>query len=129
MLDTGIVGALLANNGLVRTRLNAVLGSVGISVIVVSEVRYGIAKSRSGVANGLAFDRLLLSGLSVAPFDADDAATAGTLRATLERAGKTMGLYDILIAAQALRIGATLITKDSDFTRVNGLKLDDWTKP
>jgi tRNA(fMet)-specific endonuclease VapC len=47
--------------------------------------------------------RVFLSGnIEVVPFDAEDAVTAGDLRAELERAGTPIGSYDLLIAAQAL---------------------------
>jgi tRNA(fMet)-specific endonuclease VapC len=52
---------------------------------------------------------------------------AGDLRATLEAAGTPIGPYDLLIAAQALRAGATLVTaKVSEFARVPGLQWQDW---
>ncbi len=54
--------------------------------------------------------------------------TAGNLRAALETAGRPIGPYDLLIAAQALRNGATLLTANvSEFARVPGLVWQDWT--
>lgn len=72
--------------------------------------------------------RIFLSGaISVIPFDADDASTAGEVRAALEAAGKPIGPYDLLIAAQALRLRATLVTANvSEFSRVRGLVWQDW---
>ena len=72
---------------------------------------------------------MFLSGnIDVAPFDAQDAAVAGDLRAALEAAGTPIGPYDVLIAAQALRSGATLVTANvSEFARVHGLVWQDWT--
>ena len=56
-----------------------------------------------------------------------DAKAAGHLRATLEAAGTPIGPYDILIAAQALRMRATLVTGNiSEFARVRGLVCQDW---
>jgi tRNA(fMet)-specific endonuclease VapC len=73
--------------------------------------------------------RIFLSGnIDVLPFDEDDAITAGDLRATLEQAGTPIGPYDLLIAAQALRSAATLVTANaSEFARVSGLAWQDWT--
>ncbi len=52
---------------------------------------------------------------------------AGRVRATLEIAGKPIGAYDVLIAAQARRRSATLVTSDvAEFDRVSGLKREDW---
>ncbi|WP_164163056.1 PIN domain-containing protein, partial [Stenotrophomonas maltophilia] len=51
----------------------------------------------------------------------NDAAHAGDIRATLEAAGTPIGAYDCLIAAQARRRGATLVTANSrEFARVTG---------
>ena len=37
------------------------------------------------------------------PFEDEDAAVAGSVRASLETSGKSIGAYDLLIAGQALR--------------------------
>ena len=48
--------------------------------------------------------------------------------AALETAGMPIGPYDLLIAAQALRSGATLVTANvAEFSRVHGLAWQDWT--
>ena len=129
MLDSNIVGPLLNSDARVRARFHAVLGSASISVIVLSELRYGIAKSKSRRANSLGLDRLLQNELPVVPFTEEDAVTAGTLRATMEAIGQRMAPNDLLIGAQALRIGSTLVTTDSDFSRIQGLLIDDWSRP
>ena len=55
------------------------------------------------------------------------AVVAGDLRATLEAAGTPIGPYDLLIAAQALRADATLVTANvKEFGRVAGLRWQDW---
>ena len=53
--------------------------------------------------------------------------TAGDLRATLEAAGTPIGPYDLLIAAQALRRDATLVTANvAEFARVPDLRWQNW---
>lgn len=53
---------------------------------------------------------------------------AGDLRAALEMAGTPIAPYDLLIAAQALRRGTTLVTANvAEFARVPGLLWQDWT--
>ena len=47
---------------------------------------------------------------------------------TKRTAGTPIGACDILIAGQAVRSGATLVTADSrEFARVRGLAWEDWT--
>lgn len=48
------------------------------------------------------------------------------LRATLERQGTPMGANDLLIAAQALAIGATVVSADAAFARVPSLQVSNW---
>jgi tRNA(fMet)-specific endonuclease VapC len=73
--------------------------------------------------------RIFLSGsVGVLAFQEEDATRAGELRADLERAGTPIGPYDLLIAAQALRTGSTLVTSNTaEFARVAGLRWEDWT--
>ena len=49
------------------------------------------------------------------------------MRAELETAGTPIGAYDVLLAGQARRRGATLVTSNvREFMRVSGLKWEDW---
>ncbi len=53
---------------------------------------------------------------------------AGEIRAALEKAGTPIGPYDLLIAAQALRRSATLVTANaSEFSRVPRLSWQNWS--
>ncbi len=47
----------------------------------------------------------------------------------LEEAGLPMGNLDLMIGAHAMAAGLTLVTNDRAFTRIKGLKIQDWTKP
>nr|WP_236841817.1 PIN domain-containing protein [Bosea sp. PAMC 26642] len=51
--------------------------------VVVFELRYGIAKSARQEASGRVLDAFLSEGFEIVPFDADDAADAGDIRAIL----------------------------------------------
>jgi tRNA(fMet)-specific endonuclease VapC len=63
------------------------------------------------------------------PFDDEDSKVAGAIRAGLERSGKPIGAYDVLIAGQALQRNLTLVTANvSEFSRVKGLAWQDWAK-
>ena len=131
-LDTNIIVAAI-NRRLpwVRERLLDTLARgtvVGIPTIVLFELWYGIKKSSRAQANMADLSRFLMLDVAQWPFEPEDAEEAGDIRATLERAGTPIGAYDVLIAAQARRRGATLVTaNEREFARVPGLKTEDWT--
>jgi tRNA(fMet)-specific endonuclease VapC len=132
LLDTNAVIALLKNRPRsVRNRLRRVASggtSVAVSTVMLYELWYGVARSQRRRENAERLRVFLSGNIDVAPFDVEDAAVAGDMRAALETAGTPIGPYDLLIAAQALRGGATLVTANvSEFARVRGLVWQDWT--
>jgi tRNA(fMet)-specific endonuclease VapC len=132
LLDTNAVIALLKNNPPgVRNRLLRVVSagaSIAVSSVVLYELWYGVARSVRQRENAERLRVFLSGNVNIVPFDEDDAAAAGDLRAVLERVGTPIGPYDLLIAAQALRSRATLVTANvSEFARVSGLIWQDWT--
>ena len=131
-LDTNvIITAINRRIPQVRARLLQALGSgtvVGIPSIVLFETWYGIKKSARSEENAANLSAFLALDLTHWPFESEDAEEAGDIRAVLERAGTPIGPYNILIAAQARRRSATLITANTrEFARVPGLKTEDWT--
>ena len=101
--------------------------TVAISTIALFELRAGVEKSVAREREGVLLAWLLASPLEVWPFDADDAAEASVLRVQLERLGAVIGPWDLLIAAQARRRGATLVTGNvRELTRVPGVAVLAW---
>jgi tRNA(fMet)-specific endonuclease VapC len=130
-LDTNIViAAINQRTPNVRARLIRTLMDdtvVGIPAIVLFELWYGIKSSTRPQENTAALTAFLALDVTPWPFEQDDAKEAGEIRAALERVGKPIGPYDVLIAAQARRRGATLVTANArEFARVPGLKTEDW---
>jgi tRNA(fMet)-specific endonuclease VapC len=98
-----------------------------VPAIVRFELEYGLAKSQRREANQAILATLLARGFEQPAFDLDDAAEAGDIRAALEAKGAPIGPYDLLIAAQARRRGAALVTLNRrEFERVPGLMVTDW---
>jgi tRNA(fMet)-specific endonuclease VapC len=92
---------------------------------VAAELRYGCAKSGSKRLLKAVED--LLSEINVLPFEVPADAEYGGIRSDLEAAGKPVGGNDLLIAAHACAIGATIVTANTDeFRRVRGLKVENW---
>jgi len=132
LLDTNAVIALLKNEpAIFRKRLRRAVSrgaAIAVSSIVLYELWYGVARSARRRENAERLRTFLSGGIEVTGFDEEDARTAGDLRAALEAAGTPIGPYDLLIAAQALRTGATLVTANvAEVTRVPSLQLQDWT--
>jgi tRNA(fMet)-specific endonuclease VapC len=130
-LDTNIViAAINRRDRPLRARLMQTLMDgtmVGIPSIVLYEIWYGIKKSARPQENATNLSTFLALDVTPWPFEPQDAAEAGDIRVSLERRGTPIGLYDILIAAQARRRGATLVTANArEFARVPGLKTEDW---
>ncbi|MEK0084279.1 type II toxin-antitoxin system VapC family toxin [Benzoatithermus flavus] len=132
LLDTNLVVAVLRNRpAMVRERLRDVMAegaSVAVPTVVLYELWYGVARSQYRRENTERL-RIFLSGdIGIVPFEAEDAAIAGELRAELQVAGSPIEAYDLLIAAQALRTGATLVTANvAEFAHVPGLAWQDWS--
>jgi len=131
LLDTNACIALI--NGTpkdVRRRCQRAIAkeaTILVSSVVAFELWYGAAKSQRRETNTQRLEAFLAGPLEWTLFDEEDAREAGTVRAELEIAGRPIGAYDVLIAGQARRRGATLVTSNvREFDRVAGLKWEDW---
>lgn len=102
--------------------------SYATSTVVAFELRFGAAKSELRERNAKRLDVFFRDRIQVLPFDLDDSRHAGSLRALLESQGRPIGPFDTLIAGQALRRDATLLTANiREFSRVPGLRVIDWS--
>jgi len=134
LLDTNIVIALQKDRPeTVRAHMAHALArrtELYVSSLVLFELWYGVARSRHVHENTERIRSFLGGQIGVLPFDDQDAETAGNLRASLEAIGRPIGPFDVLIAGQAVRRSATLVTANArEFGRVPGLACQDWTKP
>jgi len=128
ILDTNICIHLIKEHpaSVLERFASHTVGGIGISVITLAELEYGVSKSRRPTKNREALDQFI-SPLEVAPFDRSATAAYGKLRATLERKGRSIGSMDLLIASHALSLDVRLITHNvREFGRVPGLRIEDW---
>lgn len=112
------------NAGLIQ-RMQTAFGELRLSVIVLAEREFGVTKESNAHA------RLQLAALAdmlpVEPFTRADCTCYAAIRHDLEARGPGIGPMDTLIAAQALRLGAMLVTRNSrEFQRVPGLAVENW---
>jgi tRNA(fMet)-specific endonuclease VapC len=127
LLDTNIFSDLVRNpQGRIAQRIRA-LGAAQVctSVIVAAELRCGAAKKGSPrLARQL---ELLLGAVEVLPFEAPADATYGLIRTRLDETGRPIGGNDMLIAAQAIALGYTLVTdNEAEFSQIHGLAHENW---
>jgi tRNA(fMet)-specific endonuclease VapC len=127
LLDTNIISNLIRDpQGPVAQRLRAVgEDKVCTSLVVAAELRYGAAKL--GSPRLTARLEAVLGALDVLPLEAPTDSFYGEIRARLERDGQSIGANDLLIAAQALALGHTVVTANTrEFNRVAGLLSENW---
>ena len=127
LLDTNIVSDLIRNpQGRVARHIRRVGGAqVCTSIIVAAELRYGARKKSSPRLT--AQIEAVLGALDVLPFEAPADTVYGRLRARLEQTGQPIGGNDLLIAAQAVALGHTIVTNNErEFARIAELHRENW---
>lgn len=100
-------------------------GNCMISSIVASELAVGVTKSNqpSSRSNLIHF----LSLFELVAFDERCIWHYANLRANLQGSGQTIGSLDMLIAAHALALDATLVSNNTkEFACIPELKLENW---
>jgi tRNA(fMet)-specific endonuclease VapC len=128
MLDTNVCIYLIKQHppSILERFASHAVGDIGISVITLAELEYGVSKSSRPARNREALDQFI-APLEVASFDRRATAAYGKLRTTLEKKGQSIGSMDLLIAAHALSLDVRLITRNvREFGRVPGLSVEDW---
>ena len=103
-------------------------GDIGMSVVTYMELYYGARNSRVPDDN---LEKLtqLATLIPPIPLAVNSALHYADIRVDLERAGRRIGAYDLLIAAHALALGLILITNNTDeFSRIQGLRLENWIR-
>src|SRR5579864_2967024 len=129
LLDTNIVSDLVRNpQGKVAERIFKVGETqVCTSIIVAAELRYGAAKRQSRRLSTQL--EAVLNALEILPLQKPADVSYGSLHAQLERAGTPIVANDLLIAAQALTLGYTVVTdNEKEFSRVKNLHMENWLR-
>jgi tRNA(fMet)-specific endonuclease VapC len=133
-LDTNVCIDLIRGRSVaVRRRFKEAIdeGSVlCVSSVVLHELWYGVAKSAQRERNTARLRTFLSGPFEILYWDDADARAAGEVRAQVENDGYSIGAYDALIAAQAVRRGIPVVTANTkEFKRVDGLDWEDWARP
>ncbi len=129
MLDTNIcVYVMNESDPALRDHFVLNTGSLCISSIAYAELSYGVVHSRRVKHNQHEL-RIFVKDLDVLPFGTDGAEHYGAIRHALTKKGSLIGANDLLIAAHARSINATLVTNNErEFRRVPKLRVINWLK-
>jgi len=131
LLDTNAFSDLMRKHRQLEAHLAALAPTdrVVICSIVRGEISFGIAQLAEG-RRRQTLESQAAPLFAILPCEAVPE-TAGDFYATtkITRQSKGLGLdeNDLWIASTALALGATLVTRDSDFANIDGLQVEDWS--
>ena len=128
MLDTNVVSHIMqGRDGVLLARLTQLpVGQVVMSSVTLGELEYGLHRKEQPARLRNALTQVLLR-IDVLPWDEAVANYYGEMCATLEAQGVNLSDFDMMIAAHAVAVGATLVSRDKAFAQLTGrLRLDVW---
>lgn len=128
MLDTNVVSHIMQgrDTGLLARLTALPVGQVVMSSITLAELEYGLRRKGQPARLRSAMTQVLLR-MDVLPWDEQVALCYGELCNTLESRGINLSDFDMMIAAHAVAVDATLVSRDKAFARVpKRLKLEVW---
>ncbi len=132
MLDTNVVSHIMqGRDAELLTRLTEVpVGQAVMSSVTLAELEYGLHRKGQPVRLRNALTQVLLR-MDVLPWDEDVATCYGEFCATLEAQGVNLSDFDMMIAAHAVALDITLVSRDKAFAQVptgvnQGLRLEVW---
>ena len=119
MLDTNIVSHIMQGRdaGLLDKLASVPLGSVVMSSVTLAELLYGLHRKGRPPRLQNAMTQVLLR-IDVLPWDEAAAQTFGALCAQLEARGISLSDMDMMIAAHAVTLGTTLVSRDKAFRQM-----------
>ena len=104
-------------------------GELRLSAVTVAELRFGVENGELREENAKVLEETL-EFFQTDDFPCDAGAAFGEIKTSLLAKGHAIGAYDMLIAAHARYIDATVVTNNErEFRRVAGLAVENWLKP
>lgn len=132
MLDTNVVSHIMQGRDeqLLHRLTKVPIGQAVMSSVTLAELEYGLHRKGQPVRLRNALTQVLLR-MDVLPWDEDVATCYGAFCGTLEAQGINLSDFDMMIAAHALALDVTLVSRDKAFAQVpigvnKGLKLEVW---
>ncbi|MCW2312988.1 type II toxin-antitoxin system VapC family toxin [Rhodoferax antarcticus] len=129
LLDTNIISSVIKRphdplSQRLRNLFDQQPGALATSVIVECELMFGARRVSSPDLNHK-IDQILRF-IPVHALTQTAVTHYANIRSQLEKSSTPIGFNDTLIAAHALALGATLVSGDAEFSRVPGLKVENW---
>jgi tRNA(fMet)-specific endonuclease VapC len=120
MLDTNIVSHIMqGRDAALLTQLTQLsVGQAVISSVTLAELEYGIHRKGQPARLRAALTQVLLR-IDVLPWDEPVAVCYGELCAGLEAKGINLSDFDMMIAAHAIAVEATLVSRDKAFSQMS----------
>ena len=131
LLDTNVISHIMQGRDapLLERLTQVAVGQAVMSSVTLAELEYGLHRKGQPVRLRNALTQVLLR-MDVLPWDEDVATCYGEFCATLEAQGINLSDFDMMIAAHAVAVNATLVSRDKAFAQVVGvnprLKLEIW---
>ena len=128
LLDTDTASRLMrAESGTVTAMRRSGATDIAVSTVTQSELLYG-ARLRPDKPALMAAVRAFLTRVTVHTWDEAAAERHSDVRAVARAAGRAVGTFDIMIAAHARALGATLVTSDKAIANlaIAGLQMTKW---
>ena len=132
LLDTNVISHIMQGRdaGLLAQLTKIPVGQAVISSITLAELEYGLHRKGEPLRLRNALTQVLLR-MDVLPWDEDVATCYGGFCATLEAQGINLSDFDMMIAAHAVAVDATLVSRDKAFAQVStgaspSLRLEVW---
>lgn len=129
LLDTNVISHIMQGRDakLLARLAKLPMGQVAISSVTLAEIEYGIQRRGQPMTLRNALTQVLLH-MDVLPWDSTAATCYGELCSSLESQGINLSDFDMMIAAHAVTLKATLVSRDKAFANIpkQRLKLEVW---
>jgi tRNA(fMet)-specific endonuclease VapC len=132
MLDTNVVSHIMQGRDaeLLAHLTKVAVGQAVMSSVTLAELEYGLHRKGQPVRLRNALKQVLLR-IDVIPWNEEVAVCYGELCATLEAQGINLSDFDMMIAAHAIALDVTLVSRDKAFAQVSAnkqqhLRLEIW---
>ena len=129
LLDTNVISHIMqGRDAKLLAKLSKLpIGLAAISSVTLAEIEYGIQRRGSPTKLRNALTQVMLH-MDILPWDASAATCYGELCSSLEAQGINLSDFDMMIAAHAVALKATLVSRDKAFAHLpkQRLKHEVW---